>query len=336
MRITTKAYKELIHKAHHGSIKVLEDYINTHAPILHKCLICEYEWKGIPSNVKKGHGCKKCSNKRGANKKRLAIKDCHLLAEKRGFSCLSNKYINARTPLEWKCDLGHTWKTPYQVIKRGSGCPMCYHTQRGGSQRLSQEYVESRSKKVGLTLLDNYTNSDDKLRWECSKGHVWRSSWSYIKTHGNCCFRCYIDRNKENIDNRVGICLVGKNELEYFNPYVTDLFKNYEIYCQFEVSREKGWPYFVDFVIPELNLAIEYDERGHSYRNEKDTKRQRYIENKTGLNFIRVSDREFMKTKYSEPLENLLEHFDAGEEGVEVDEFPETSRGDSGFGSSGR
>ena len=48
----------------------------------------------------------------------------------------------------------------------------------------------------------------------------------------------------------------------------------------------------IDFYIPNLNIAIEYDENGHDhYSYEKHEGRQKEIENKLGCRFIRVSDR---------------------------------------------
>ena len=47
----------------------------------------------------------------------------------------------------------------------------------------------------------------------------------------------------------------------------------------------------IDFYIPSLNIAIEYDENGHNhYSYEKHEGRQKEIENKLGCRFIRVTD----------------------------------------------
>lgn len=49
--------------------------------------------------------------------------------------------------------------------------------------------------------------------------------------------------------------------------------------------------YRIDFYISSLNIAIEYDENGHSgYSYEKHDERQRKIENKLSCCFIRVTD----------------------------------------------
>ena len=63
---------------------------------------------------------------------------------------------------------------------------------------------------------------------------------------------------------------------------------NLEIKTQLSVCDNK---YRIDFYIPSLNIAIEYDENGHkNYSYEKHEGRQKEIENELGCRFIRVSD----------------------------------------------
>lgn len=51
--------------------------------------------------------------------------------------------------------------------------------------------------------------------------------------------------------------------------------------------------YRIDFYIPSLNIAIEYDENNHNrYTYEQHEGRQNKIENELGCKFIRVSDKE--------------------------------------------
>ena len=47
--------------------------------------------------------------------------------------------------------------------------------------------------------------------------------------------------------------------------------------------------YLIDAYIPSLNLAIEIDEKHHSYTIEDDLKRQKYIEEKIGCEFFRIN-----------------------------------------------
>ncbi len=78
-----------------------------------------------------------------------------------------------------------------------------------------------------------------------------------------------------------------RNEKEFFqllNPILNEF--GYNIINQYRVFN-----YRLDGYIPELNIAIEYDEDNHScYTYEKHEGRQLKIENKIGCKFIRVTD----------------------------------------------
>lgn len=60
---------------------------------------------------------------------------------------------------------------------------------------------------------------------------------------------------------------------------------------QYPVQFNDNIYYRIDFYIPSLNLAIEYDENYHKYYTyEQHEGRQEYIEEKLGCKFIRISD----------------------------------------------
>ena len=69
--------------------------------------VCEkgHTWNAIPYTIKKGTWCPNCV---GKNK---TISDMQNLAKKRGGKCLSSKYYNNRTKLEWECKKGHIWES---------------------------------------------------------------------------------------------------------------------------------------------------------------------------------------------------------------------------------
>ena len=56
----------------------------------------------------------------------MTIAEMEETAEKRGGVCLSKIYVNAKTKLEWKCELGHVWEaTPDSIRNKNSWCPIC-------------------------------------------------------------------------------------------------------------------------------------------------------------------------------------------------------------------
>lgn len=74
-------------------------------------------------------------------------------------------------------------------------------------------------------------------------------------------------------------------EFAFGQEIVYNLFKGYEIKPQFACGK-----YRIDWYIPELKLAIEFDEAAHRRKVKEDAKRQNFIEKKLGCKFLRYSD----------------------------------------------
>ena len=65
--------------------------------------------------------------------------------------------------------------------------------------------------------------------------------------------------------------------------------------------------YRIDFYIPSLNLAIEYDEKGHmSYSYEQEEGRQKNIEKKLKCKFIRLSENDSTGTNIGKVLKEVV------------------------------
>ena len=47
------------------NIQVLGKYINAKTPLLHKCLIDDFEWSPVPYSILSGCGCPKCNRSKG-------------------------------------------------------------------------------------------------------------------------------------------------------------------------------------------------------------------------------------------------------------------------------
>lgn len=53
------------------NIQVLGTYINAKTPILHKCLIDNFEWNTVPESILQGCGCPKCNESKGERRIRI-------------------------------------------------------------------------------------------------------------------------------------------------------------------------------------------------------------------------------------------------------------------------
>lgn len=141
-------------------------------------------WEATPSHIINRRWCPICAYKIRGDSRRGNIKDMKKIAEKKGGSCLSNSFINARTKLKWQCEKGHTWEAVPMAIKRGSWCPTCLgHNKKIGDM---QNFAK---KKGGRCLSTDYTNNRTKLIWQCKEGHIWKSAFTNIQ-RGKWCPTC--------------------------------------------------------------------------------------------------------------------------------------------------
>lgn len=76
---------------------------------------------------------------------------------------------------------------------------------------------------------------------------------------------------------------IGRNEKQKLDELEVKL--EYRIIRQYEVGG-----YHLDGYIPEINLAIEVDEKRHERIKEKDNQREEFIKQKLGCRFLRIKD----------------------------------------------
>lgn len=121
------------------NIIVIDNYINTNIPILHKCLVDGYEWNAAPANVLNGFGCPKCSQ-RFRRKHNDYINDVALINPDIE---VVGEYVNARTPIMHKCKIdGCAWEAMPDNILHGSGCPQC---QESSGERQIRQWLGNHS-----------------------------------------------------------------------------------------------------------------------------------------------------------------------------------------------
>lgn len=114
----------------HGGKCLSELYINNLTKLKWQC-VKGHIWEAAPVTVKqRGAWCPYC-----AGNAKLSIEDMQILATNRGGICLSKKYINAQTKLEWQCVNGHKWEATPNGIKNGQWCPKCALSKRWETRR---------------------------------------------------------------------------------------------------------------------------------------------------------------------------------------------------------
>jgi len=154
-------------------------YFNSTLPLLWECARV-HQWSAFPGSIRKGTWCPDCAGVRP-----LTLEQMNEVAESRGGRCLSNRYRNNATKLEWRCSAGHEWSaTPLQV-KKGHWCPFCARVARLTLPLLRRLAAQ----KGGCCLSLTYVNSSHPLRWKCATGHEWPAMAHSIRA-GNWCPVC--------------------------------------------------------------------------------------------------------------------------------------------------
>lgn len=146
--------------------------------------------------------------------KKHSIEEMKGIAVSRGGKCLSNEYKNSKTHLNWECANGHSWMAIPEVIIKGHWCPHCYKN----APLTIEKMMEIAKSRGGECISTSYSNLKTKLKWRCSKGHIWIAKPSDVK-YGTWCPICAnqmkhtISEMKEIAKSHGGKCL----SREYFN-----------------------------------------------------------------------------------------------------------------------
>ena len=111
-----------------------EKFINIKSKYLWKCK-SGHEWLASFDNIlNNNRWCPDCAKNHLGS-----IEEMQEMANKRGGICLSNKYINSKSKLEWTCAEGHKWQAIPSLIIRGAWCPKCG---QGIGERICREFFE--------------------------------------------------------------------------------------------------------------------------------------------------------------------------------------------------
>ncbi len=156
-------------------------YENAHKKLDWECSK-GHQWSATAHGVKNhSNWCPICNGKQ-----KLNIEEMVRIAKERGGYCLSKKYVNTRTKLEWECKNGHKWWSTPKSIRRGHWCSECY----GNTPLDLKQMQELAKKRGGKCLSQEYVNSSTKMEWECADGHRWWQTPNAIKSSNYWCPYC--------------------------------------------------------------------------------------------------------------------------------------------------
>jgi hypothetical protein len=162
-KLTIQAMQQL---AESQGGKCLSDvYVNAQSKLLWQCAE-GHRWTARPDMIQQGQWCPYC-----AGVAKLTIDAMHRLAETRGGKCLSDTYVDSRTPILWECSEGHRWKAIASNVKRGTWCPVC----AGFRKRTIEDMRNLAAQHGGQCLSGVYKGNKTRLLWQCKAGHQWEA-----------------------------------------------------------------------------------------------------------------------------------------------------------------
>lgn len=156
---------------------------------------------------------------------------------------------------------------------------------------------QSRAKKPDDWIKRNVDLSVDRSRQLSTNEielKIVRGSGTYSNLNGVYAYARWLHADLyaavlEALDTDVDVVIVrDRNEIKFGSSIIANMFSAYTIIPQYPVLG-----YRIDWYIPELNLAIEYDELHHSTpaNTAADAERQAAIEKELGCKFIRYKEK---------------------------------------------
>ena len=142
-------------------------------------------------------------------RRKITIEFVKKYAKEFGYECLSDEYVRNSEKLEFKCDKGHKYKATWTTFRR-SKCPECFNNRKILTIHKINKYVRKYNYKC---LSNEYKNAQEKLLFECNKGHKVKIIYSNFYSGGRC-----------------SICNLNKRRLglKYINEKINNIAKGYK------------------------------------------------------------------------------------------------------------
>lgn len=249
-RKDTNSFKEEM-KNINPNIEILGEYINDHTKIKCKCLIDEYEWDGIPNNLLRGEGCKKCaSRKQGIFSRHTQKWFDEKIKEIHANIVVLTPYITMKDKVTCKCLLdGYVWETtPDALINRKTGCMKCSNRRTGERcRKTNKEFLEQlKNVNPNIIPLEEYIDDHTKIQCKCEiHNYIWSVAPNKILHRYTGCPKC----SASSSENKLNFILEKWG-------YRYEIEKKYD-----DCKDQKCLPF--DKYLPDFNILIECDGEQH-------------------------------------------------------------------------
>ncbi len=183
-----------------GGIAIGE-YVNAYTRVL---IMCDkkHQWSCIPHDITSNNTwCSKCS------------KHCPIQARENFLQIVENKggvilgeYVNTSTKLLIKCKNEHSWYCLPGQINHGYWCRACAGNCPIEAYRRLVRIVADREGEI----LDDYINSQTKIRFKCKLGHIWETDPTNITNSGSWCSTCNESHGERSVRQ-----ILSKHNIEF-------------------------------------------------------------------------------------------------------------------------
>lgn len=193
-----------------------------------------------------------CSKECANNFQKPKWDDITSLFESRGYILISEKYINAKTKLEYICpehkEYGSQYIT-YNNLKCGFGCKYCGIEKTANSRRLPFEKVKEIFARHDMILLEqNYINANTPMGYICKHHKEFGVQYMALSNaYKQYCPYCNVIKGEEKISQ-----YLVDNNIQF------TLHKSYD-----DLRGLGGGKLSYDFYLPNFNLLIEYQGEQH-------------------------------------------------------------------------
>lgn len=215
----TQEYVESVFKD--ANCELLDTYINSEIPLKYKCSCGNISYIKL-YNISHGQRCKKCGLKRRHNNgKRLTYEYVNQFFAQNNCTLLSKEYINAKTPLEYKCSCGRISQIVFDSFQNGNRCKQCGIKKAAKKQMFDINYIEKFLKKTFQCTLnrDTYRKAYSKFSFACDIcGNIHNKTYYELKIWSG----CFHNKEKDNVP-RGSNCYQWREERD--QVYLEYLFK---------------------------------------------------------------------------------------------------------------
>ena len=195
-KYTYSDFKDKVHLIHGDNINVDEfNYINSITKGKCKCNVCGNVWYTRPDVLLRGHGCRKCYDKKNSENRLISKTDVQNLIYD---NCntkiiIIGDYIDTKHKVTVKCEnCGHMWNPLVRDLINGHGCPNCCDKwesrRRTKDEFIEQANIKHNSKYEYIINKDVVVNKD-YIQIKCPEHGIFTQQvGSHLEGHG--CPKC--------------------------------------------------------------------------------------------------------------------------------------------------